>query len=406
MSDRTIHACAADFPQIAGGLVYCDSAASSLTPAPVLNRMDEYYRTMRANVHRGLYPEALAASRAYDGARVTLATWIGADSNEIVWTSGATAGSNMLIRMIESSLSLAEGDEIVTTVMEHHSALVPLQELAKRRSLTLKFIPLDETNTRLDLDAAAKLIGPKTKLVSAMHASNVLGTINDVRALADLAHAAGALMLVDATASAGHAPLNVRSLGADALYFSGHKMFGPTGIGVLYLSSELASKLEPAVFGGDMVERVLRDRATWCVIPRRFEAGTQNIAGVLGMAAAAKYLDELGLEQVREHVRSLVARAIGALEELPGVRVVGERDPERNIGSVAFTVEGIHPHDVAEVLARDHIAVRAGHHCAMPLHDELGLAATTRASFHAYNTEDDISRLVDGVARAIAIFAK
>lgn len=393
-----------DFPQLAGGLVYCDSAASSLTPLAVLDRVEEYYRSMRANVHRGLYPEAIAASHAYDGARVLLAEWIGADSNEIVWTSGATDASNKIVRMIEASLPLLHGDEIVTSVMEHHSALVPLQELATRKSLALKFIPLDDTGTRLDMEAAAKLIGPRTKIVSVMHASNVLGTINDIRALSDLAHASGALVLADATASAGHIPLNVKDLGVDVLYFSGHKMFAPTGIGVLYIAEALAKRLEPAVFGGDMVERVTRDHATWCVIPRRFEPGTQNISGVIGLAAAVQYIKSLGASEIRAHIESCVAEAIAALEAIPGVHVVSERDPARNVGSVAFTVDGVHPHDIAEILARDHVAVRAGHHCAMPLHDDLSLAATTRASFHMYNSKDDITALTESLARAIAIF--
>lgn len=390
-----------DFPILNNGAHFLDSAASSLTPDSVIVAMDEYYRTYRANTHRGLYRAAVKATGAYEAARGKVAKFIGAgDPSEVIFSGGATDSANMIARMFEEKIS--PHDEIVTTLMEHHASLVPLQQLAKRTGATLKHIPLD--GVRLDMKHAAALLTPKTRVVAVMLASNVIGTINDVAAIAPMAHKAGTIVVVDATAAVGHIPVDVVALGADALYFSGHKMLGPTGIGVLWVRRGLLEKLEPAVWGGGMIERVTPESATWTEIPDRFEAGTKNIAGAIGLAAAIDYLEKIGVANIHDHVAALAADAITRLKVIPSVRVFAEHDATRNVGNVSFVIDGVHPHDVAQVLADRGVAVRPGHHCAMPLHRSFGVPATTRASYYLYNTKEDTDALIGGVKEAQRIF--
>ncbi|MDO8572299.1 MAG: cysteine desulfurase [bacterium] len=386
-------------------LVYLDSAATSQTPEGVLKAMEEYYTGFRSNIHRGLYRMGEQATESYEGARRKIARFIGADEGEIVFTSGATDSSNMLIRSIEESLELREGDEIVTTVMEHHSTLIPLQKLAKRRKLVLKHISMT-SDFHLDYREAEKLITPKTKIVSVILASNVLGTINDIKTIANLAHEVGALMVVDGTEAVGHISVDVKEFDADFLYFSGHKMLGPTGIGVLYGKKELLYKVEPSIFGGGIVEKVTLTDATWKRAPARFEAGTQNIAGAIGLGAAVEYLEEIGIQNIHKHVQELTEDAIKKLEKINGVKIFTQKNTKKNVGIVSFIIEGIHSHDIAEIAGRDDVAIRAGHHCAQPLIETLGVRATARASFYMYNSKNDIDRLVISIDRAHTMFLK
>lgn len=384
-----------------GSRGYLDTAATSLTPEPVLAAMDEYYREYRASTHRGLYKSALHTTEAYEAARADVAALIGANADEIVFTSGATAASNMLTYALEQSLDWKEGDEIVTTVMEHHASLIPLQELAKRKRLTLKYIL--QNGPELDYEQAETLVTEKTKIVSVMLASNVLGTVNDVTRIAKRAHGVGALMIVDATAAVGHIPVDVKAFDCDFLYFSGHKMCGPTGVGVLYGKKEKMENLKPSIFGGGIVEEVTLSEATYTKSPQRFEAGTPNIAGVIGLGAAVRYLEDAGLEQIHAHCLELTGYAQKMLAAVEGITLYSAT-PEQNVGIVSFTLAGVHPHDVAQVCADNDVAIRAGHHCAQPLHTALGIPATARVSFYLYNTKEDVNALVLCIEKAVSLF--
>jgi cysteine desulfurase/selenocysteine lyase len=403
-----------DFPQFGGDAPhssegssdyhYLDTAASSLTPTAVLDAVIEYYTVHRANVHRGLFHEAMTATALYEAARKKVSQFINASPEEIIFTSGATESSNIFVRMIDESLHISEdGKEIVTTVMEHHGAVIPLQQFALRREIPLHVIPL--RGTELDYQKGEALITPRTALVSAMLASNVTGEINDIKRIADMTHRHGALLVVDATAAAGHIPVDVKTLECDALYFSGHKMFAPTGVGVLWVRKELLATLHPAVFGGHMIARFEDNKAKWEDIPARFEAGTKNIAGVIGLGAAVDYIAKVGMGEIRAHMQELVVYATARLREVPGVLLISEPDPAKNVGMVSFTCAFAHPHDIAEILARDRVAVRAGHHCAIPLHGALGIESSIRASFHVYNTKEDVDALVAGLMKVKEIFS-
>lgn len=406
LSNMNIESIKKDFPFFTAhpGFAYLDSAATSQTPQVVLDVMQEYYTSFRSNIHRGLYQMGEEASAAYEGARASVARFVEAKPEEIIFTSGATASSNMLVRMIEESGKVSAGDEIVVTVMEHHASLIPLQELARRKGLTLKSIPMTGEYT-LDYTAAENLINEKTKIVTCVLASNVLGTINDVRRLADLAHKHGALMIVDATEAVGHIPVDVVALGADFLYFSGHKMLGPTGIGVLYGRKEHLEASLPSMFGGGIVEKVTGESATWTSSPKRFEAGTPNIAGAIGLGAAVKYLEQIGIENIHAHVRKLTAYALEKLAQTEGVHMFAA-PVEQNAGIISLVVDGVHPHDLAQVAGGEGVALRAGHHCAAPLMQALGVPATARASFYLYNDTSDVDVLVDVVKKAQVIFKK
>jgi cysteine desulfurase / selenocysteine lyase len=402
-----IPTCRADFPIFSAkpDWAYLDSAATSHLPQQVLDRIAEYQCGYYAPVHRGLYREAVRATDEYERARATIAKLIGAhDSHEIIFTAGATASSNMLVYALEHSIVWQPGDEVVVSIMEHHTSLVPLQELARRKGLVIKYIPLSEGFV-LNYDIAEALITERTRLVSVMLASNVLGTINDIVRIAARAHAVGALMVSDATAAVGHIPVSVGALGVDCLYFSGHKMCGPTGIGVLYATSALLAWLNPSFFGGGMVSNVTQDHATWVEGPAKFEAGTPNSMGAIGLGAAAEYLLAHEVSEIARYVSTLVTLTRETLAQSDGVRLYAA-EVERNVGVVSFSVEGIHPHDLAEIAARHNVAIRAGHHCAIPLHAALGAHATARASMYLYTTKADIDALGASIRHARTLFGR
>jgi len=393
-----------DFPMLGedSALVYLDTAATSLTPRPVLKAVRKYFTEYRASTHRGLYAEAERATIEYESARAKVAKFIGADTNEIIFTSGATASSNMLTYALEQSHKCMEGDEIVTTVMEHHAALLPLQELAKRKGLILKTAQLD-SGCILDYTDIEGLITDRTRVVSVLLASNVLGTINDVARIAKKAHEVGAVCIVDATAAVGHMSVDVKDLGIDYLFFSGHKMCGPTGIGVLYGKKEELKQLKPSIFGGGMVSNIAGEKIIWSEVPQRFEAGTPHIAGAIGLGVAVEYVESVGIENIRTHCIELVRYAEEKLISVDGITLYASAS-EENIGSISFTLDGVHPHDIAQVCADRRIAIRAGHHCALPLHGALNVPATARASVYLYNTRDDVDALVEAVRATKSIF--
>lgn len=393
-----------DFPILSkkDSLVYLDSSATSLTPEPVLGAMNDYYRIYRANIHRGLYKEAERATEEYEEARSEVAQFIGADKDEVVFTGGATHSSNMLFYSLEHMDFLQEGDEVVTTVMEHHAVLLPLLALVKRKKLVLRHIPLDD-KLALDYTKAEEVITKKTKLVVLTLVSNVLGTINDVARVARLAHGVGAKVIVDATAGVGHIPVDVRQLDVDFLFFSGHKMCGPTGVGVLYGKKTELAKLTPSFLGGGIIEDVSCTGYELGTGPESFEAGTPNIAGVIGLKEAVRYLSTIGVENIQIHCQEILGYAYEKINAIVGVTVYS---PERtqNAGILSFVIEGVHSHDMAEIAGRNGVAVRAGHHCALPLHKELNLVSTTRMSVYLYTTKEDIDALVSSIEEAKVIF--
>jgi cysteine desulfurase / selenocysteine lyase len=405
----------ADFPvlerTLRGGrpLVYLDSAATSQKPFAVLDAEREYYACHNAAVHRGAHQLAEEATAAYEGARARVAAFVGGRHGEVVFTRNATEALNLLAYSLGNAsldpdadprLRLGPGDEVCITQMEHHANLVPWQELCRRTGATLRWVPVTPEGT-LDLDVLDAVLGPRTKVFSVVHQSNVVGTVNPVEMLRDRARAVGALVFLDACQSAPHRPLDVTDLGVDAVAFSGHKMLGPTGVGVLWARRDLLEAMPPFVTGGSMIETVTMERSTYAPPPLRFEAGTPVIAQAVGLAAACDYLTGLGMPAVEAHTLGLARAAHEALAAMPGVRVLGptERGPV-----VAFTVEGVHPHDVAQVLDNDGVEVRAGHHCAWPLHRALGISASVRASFGVYNEADEIEALVAGVRSAQRFF--
>ena len=395
-----------DFPifQNHPDISYLDSAATSQTPQAVISAMDDYYSKFRSNIHRGLYDLSEKATNLYEEAREEVASFLGAEKDEVIFTPGSTWSANMLALSLEYSQILKKGGDIVTSVMEHHSSLIPVQKLAERNGRKLKYITIDD-DMRLRLGEAGELINQKTALVWISLASNVLGTINDIGKIAELARGNGALLVVDATSAVGHMPINVKEIGCDLLFFSGHKMLGPTGVGVLYGKKELLEKMEPGVWGGGMISEVTKSGASSTKSPHRFEPGTPNISGVIGLAEAVRYLKNIGLEKIKEHTEKLVSLAIKELETIPDVRIFAEKDPKKNIGIISFVLDGVHPHDVGEILGRDGVAVRGGHHCAEPLMKELGIKATNRASFYLYNEEKDVKALIDGIKEAQKIFS-
>ncbi|MFC1720975.1 aminotransferase class V-fold PLP-dependent enzyme [Patescibacteria group bacterium] len=393
-----------DFPLFDNdGIFYLDNAASSQTPQVVLDAVLGYYTGYKANIHRGLYSLSMEATNKYEGARKTIADFVGADTNEIIFTGGSTASMNMLMHALEQTLDLKEGDEILTTVTEHHSSLIPLQELAKRNKLVLKHIPITE-NFELDYDKARELIGPKTKIVSLAHAANVLGGINDVAAIAKFASDAGAVSIIDAAKTAGHISIDVKELDCDFLFFSGHKMCGPTGIGVLYGKKEWLDKLYPGAFGGGTVEDVTLLDAELVDAPHKFEPGTPNIAGAVGLAEAVRYVENIGVDNIHDHIAELVEYTFEKLGGIEGLSLYCQKDANKNVGVVSFGIEGVHAHDVAEILSKRGIAIRSGHHCAQPLMKALGVASTARASFYFYNGREDVDALVDGIHEVKNIF--
>ena len=385
-------------------LVYLDSASTSQKPAVVLDAIDRYYREYNANVHRGIYTIGEEATAAYERARVQVGRFINApDSHEIVFTRNATEAIN-LVSYSWGRRNINRGDPIVLTEMEHHANLVPWQLLVQERDGDLEFIPITDDGI-LRLDVYEVLLRLKPKLVAFTHVSNTLGTINPVREMVEMAHAAGALVLVDGAQAVPHVPVDVQELGADFYAFSGHKMLGPMGSGALWARRELLEAMPPFLAGGEMIREVHLRRSDFNDIPWKFEAGTPAVADAIGLGVAAEYLSELGMDAVREHERELVAYALDVLpRSVPGIELYGPMDPDIRGGVIPFNLPGIHPHDVAQVLDRSAIAVRAGHHCTMPLHERLDLAATARASFNVYSTREDIDALVAGLLDVQRVF--
>jgi cysteine desulfurase/selenocysteine lyase len=398
-----------DFPilnqQVNGkSLVYLDSGASSQKPLPVIEAMDECYRTYYANVHRGIYQLSEKTSASYEEARKKVARFINAKSwREVIFTRNATESIN-LVAYTWGRQNIKAGDTILLTEMEHHANLVPWQQLAAETGARVSYIPVD-TRGYCDMAAFDRLINDSVKLVAVTQMSNVLGTVTPIGEIAAKAHAAGALVLVDGAQAVPHMPTNVRAFDADFLAFSGHKMLGPSGIGVLYGKREILQEMPPFLTGGDMIRQVTFEGAEWNELPWKFEAGTPAIVEAIGLGAAVDYLNKLGMPHVRRHEMELTTYAFDRLSLVEGVRIYGPPDPTARGGVVAFTLGDIHPHDLATILDREGIAIRAGHHCAMPLHQKLGLTATARASFYVYNRPSDIDRLADVLDMARELFS-
>jgi cysteine desulfurase / selenocysteine lyase len=395
---------AADFPVLPHtGVAYLDSGATSQTPIPVIDAMDAYYREYRASVHRGVYPIAALATEAYEGARAKVAAFAGSAAAETVFTRNATEAIN-LVAYSWGSANVGVGDLIVVTEMEHHSNLVPWQMLCARTGAELAYVPIDEQGLLVESELDA-LLSRGPKLVALAHVSNVLGTVNPVAELVARAHAAGAVVLVDGAQAAPHLPLDVHALDADFYAWTAHKAYGPTGIGVLHGRSELLEAMPPFLGGGHMIAKVGKFESRYADPPTRFEAGTSPIAEAVGLGAAVDYLSGFGMAAVWEHSRDVVGYAIQELGTVEGLTIHGPSDLARRGSVVSFALEGIHPHDVAEILGREGVCVRAGHHCAQVLMERLGVAATTRASFAVHSTHDDVDRLIAGLAKVQEIFA-
>lgn len=390
----------ADFPALAQTvngqpLVYLDNASTTQKPISVIEAVSRFYREDNANVHRAIYQLGERATRAYEGARGKVADLIGAPERSIVFTSGTTESIN-LVAYAWGRHNLGPGDEIVITAMEHHSNLVPWQLAARDTGATLRHIPLTDDNL-LDLEAARTVIGERTKMVALVHKSNVFGVVNPVAEITAMAREVGALVLLDAAQSAPHLRLDVLELDCDFLAFSGHKMLGPTGVGVLYGKPELLEAMEPFLGGGEMISSVNLTESTWNEIPWKFEAGTPKIAQAVGLGAAIDYLEEVGIDRVTAYLGQLSEHARQVLSSVPGVTLY---TPAVGSAVFLFNLEGIHPHDLAQLLDQEGIAVRAGHHCAQPAMAHLGVSATARASFYIYNTFEEIDRLAEGLEQA------
>ena len=397
-----------DFPILArevrgSRLVYLDSAASSQRPAAVLEAMGDYYRRSHANVHRGVHLLAEEATTRYERARAAVATFIGArDRGEIVFTRGTTESIN-LVAASWGGANLGPEDAILLTTMEHHANLVPWQLLAQRTGVELRHIPLDGDGA-LDLGGLDHLIDERVKMVAFVHVSNTLGLANPVAEIVSAARAVGAAILLDAAQSVPHAPIDVSELDVDFLTFSGHKMLGPTGIGVLWGRKDLLEAMPPWQGGGEMIRRVGLQSSTYNDVPFKFEAGTPPIAEAVGLAAAIRYLEKQGMARIAEHDRALTRSAAERLSDVPGIHLLGGGPEVEREGVLSFTLDGVHPHDLATILDGQGVAVRAGHHCTMPLHEALGIPASTRTSFALYNAEDDVEALVAGLEAARRIF--
>jgi cysteine desulfurase/selenocysteine lyase len=384
-------------------LVYLDNAASTQKPRQVIDALRAYYERDNANVHRGVHELSHRATEAYEEARRKVMRLLGiADEGELLWTRGTTEGIN-LVAYTWGLQNVRAGDEIILSVLEHHSNLVPWQILAQRTGAVLRFLEIDEQG-RLELSGLDGLLTERTRIVSLAHVSNALGTVNPIREIARRAKAAGALVVVDGAQSAPHLPVDVPSLGADFYAFSGHKMCGPTGVGGLWGRREILEAMPPFHGGGDMIEWVHLDHSTYAPLPMKFEAGTPNIAGAVGLGAAADYLGEIGRDAILAHERHLMAYALERMAEVPDLVVHGPRDAAERSGVVSFTLADVHPHDIATILDGQGIAVRAGHHCCQPLMRRLGVAATARASFYLYTGTDDVDRLVDALHTARRMF--
>jgi cysteine desulfurase/selenocysteine lyase len=384
-------------------LVYLDSSATSQTPQPVIDAMTRYYTESRASIHRGVYPLAVEATDLYEGARGRIAEWLGSTPQETIFTSNATAAIN-LVAYTWGRQNVQRGDLVVLTEMEHHSNIVPWQILCQDREAELAYVPVLEDG-QLDLDAYERLLERGPKLVAVAHVSNVLGTINPIEAIVQHAHAAGAVVLVDGSQAVPQLSVDLDAIDADFYAWTGHKAYGPTGIGVLHGRRELLEEMPPFIGGGHMIRTVGADESTWTDLPWKFEAGTSQIAEAIGLGAAIDWIGALGIERIRAHEEALVADTLQGLSEVPGLTVHGPAGAADRGALISFSLDGAHPHDVGEILGRDGVCVRAGHHCAQPLMRKLGVAATTRASFAVHNTAADVARLVDGLQEVRRVLA-
>ena len=377
-------------------LVYLDNAATTQKPTQVLDVLRHYYEHDNANVHRGVHTLAERATADYENSREKVRAFINAkETAEVLFTRGTTTGLNWLARSYGDAF-IKEGDEIVISYMEHHSNIIPWQQLVERTGAVLRYLPLTDQGF-IDMTAAKDIINEKTAIVSLAYVSNVLGVINPVKELAEMAHANNAVMIVDGAQAAPHMAVDVQALDADFFAFSGHKMCGPTGVGVLYGKRQWLEQMEPVEFGGEMIDFVNLFDSTWKELPWKFEAGTPNIAGAIALGAAVDYLNEIGMENIHRYEQELVEYVLPKLHEIDGITTYGPQDPKHHTGVIAFNLDGIHPHDVATALDMEGIAVRAGHHCAQPLMNYLNLPATARASFYFYNTKEDADRLIEAI---------
>ena len=407
-----LSSCKKDFPiferKVRGGnsLIYLDSGATSQKPNSVIEAESNFYRTVNAAVHRGAHLLAEEASEAYESAREKVAAFIGAISNEVIFTKSATESLNIIAYSFgnpDSRINIKAGDQIVVTEMEHHANLIPWQQLAKRTGAELRWLSVT-ADGRIDLTNLDQVITKKTKIVAITHQSNVLGSILPVETLVKAAHGVGALVVLDACQSAPHFALDVKKLDVDFLAFSGHKTLGPTGIGVLWGKFDLLEKLEPSLFGGSMVDSVTMESATWAATPRKFEAGVPNMAQAVGLSAAIDYLNKIGMHNIAQHEQDLTSYLLKGITSISGVKVIGPVDMKDRGGVVSFTVDGVHPHDVGQVLDQYGIAVRTGHHCAWPLMRKLNLVGTTRASLYLYNSKNDVDSLLESIEKVKSYF--
>jgi cysteine desulfurase/selenocysteine lyase len=405
MSTLTSSPVAGAFPLLEReGLVYLDAAATSQTPRPVLEAMDDYYARHRATVHRGVYPLAAEATELYESARTRVAAFVGGGARETVFTKNATEALN-LVAYAWGRTNVGAGDRIVVTEMEHHSNLVPWHMLARERGAELAVVPVDDEG-RLVLDALDGLLADgRTKVVAVAHVSNVVGTINPVAEVVARARAAGAITVVDGSQAVPQMPVDLAELGADFYAWTGHKAYGPTGIGVLHGRRELLDAMPPFLGGGHMISSVTFDEIRWAEVPGKFEAGTSNIAEAIGLGAAIDFLAGLGMDAVRAHEREICAYTLDRLDDVPGLRLLGPRDPDARGALAAFTLDVAHPHDIAEILGSRGVCVRAGHHCAQPLNTRLGVAASTRASFSVHTTQADVDAMLVALDDVRRLFA-
>lgn len=395
-----------DFPVLAEEvhgkpLAYLDNAATAQKPRAVIRRLARYYETENSNIHRGVHRLSEQATRAYEDARETVRRFVNAaEDREVVFVRGATEAINLVARCYGGA-RLQAGDEVVISAMEHHSNIVPWQLVCREKGARLRVVPIDDRGDVV-MEEYHRLLGPRTRMVALPHVSNALGTVNPVREMIRAAHGVGAPVLIDGAQGAPHAVVDVRDLDCDFYAFSGHKLYGPTGVGVLYGKADLLEAMPPYQGGGDMILSVSFEKTEYNVLPYKFEAGTPHIAGVIGLGAAVEYLEALGLDAVAAHEDRLLAHALERLARTPGVRFVGT--PERRASLVSFVLDGVHAHDVGTILDQEGVAVRAGHHCAMPVMERYGVPATVRASFACYNTETEVDALADGLEKAGRIF--
>ncbi|MDK2844009.1 MAG: cysteine desulfurase / selenocysteine lyase [Enterococcus sp.] len=384
-------------------LIYLDNAATTQKPQSVLDVLNHYYLHDNANVHRGVHTLAERATAEFEAARKKVQQFIHANSNkEIIFTKGTTDSLNIVAQSYGEFIQ--PGDEIVISKMEHHANLIPWQQLAKRKQAVLRYIPLT-ADGHLDVQAAKTIINEKTAIVALAQVSNVLGTVNPVKEIAQLAHQHQAIMVVDGAQAVAHMPVDVQDLDCDFYCFSGHKMCGPTGIGVLYGKQALLEKMEPVAFGGEMIDFVDLYESTWTDLPWKFEPGTPNIAGAIGLGAAIDYLENIGMQTIHEYEQAIVADLLPKLQQIDGLTIYGPQNPAEHTAVIAFNLDHLHPHDVASALDMQGIAVRAGHHCAQPLIKELGCFATARASFYFYNTKEEADQLVAAILATKEFFA-